>query len=128
MIEKKNITDGIIFEENESSPNKIVFNFRSWVNIIIGLIIKYTDKSKQEAEDLVFQSPIICGALNNYMSVALRSHETEYHWAMTIVYGERYWDKNISVEEPQDYFEWENEYRLKNNLAKESFEFFDGSE
>lgn len=128
MIEKKNITDGIIFEENESSPNKIVFNFRSWVNIIIGLVIKYTDKSKQEVEDLVFQSPIICGALNNYMSVALRSHETEYHWAMTIVYGERYWDKNISVEEPQDYFEWENEYRLKNNLAKESFEFFDGSE
>ncbi|ELY3732047.1 hypothetical protein SMX76_004240 [Cronobacter sakazakii] len=128
MIEKKNITDGIIFEENESSPNKIVFNFRSWVNIIIGLVIKYTDKSKQEAEDLVFQSPIICGALNNYMSVALRSHETEYHWAMTIVYCERYWDKNISVEEPQDYFEWENEYRLKNNLAKESFEFFDGSE
>ncbi|EKK3982532.1 hypothetical protein EHJ14_21090 [Cronobacter sakazakii] len=128
MIEKKNITDGIIFEENESSPNKIVFNFRSWVNIIIGLVIKYTDKSKQEAEDLVFQSPIICGALNNYRSVALRSHETEYHWAMTIVYGERYWDKNISVEEPQDYFEWESEYRLKNNLAKESFEFFDGFE
>lgn len=62
------------------------------------------------------------------MSVALRSHENEYHWAMTIVYGERYWDKNISAEEPQDYFEWEIEYRFKNNLAKESFEFFDGSE
>ncbi|EOL8968271.1 hypothetical protein QMT25_00025 [Cronobacter dublinensis] len=128
MIEKKCIVDGIVFEENGSSTNKLVFNFRSWVAVIIGLVVKCTDKSKQEAEDLVFHSPIICGALNNYMSVALRSHETEYHWAMTIAYGDRYWDKNISAEEPDDYFEWESEYREKNGLAKESFEFIDGSE
>ncbi|WP_336296460.1 hypothetical protein [Cronobacter dublinensis] len=125
---KNNIADGIVFEKNSSSTNKIVFNFRSWVAVIIGLVVKCTDISKQEAEGLVFNSPIICGALNNYMSVALRSHETEYHWAMTIAYGDRYWDKDIRAEEPHDYFEWESEYREKNGLAKESFEFIDGFE
>ncbi|MDT3668671.1 hypothetical protein ROK90_22145 [Cronobacter dublinensis] len=96
--------------------------------VIIGLVVKCTDKSKQEAEDLVFHSPIICGALNNYMSVVLRSHEKEYHWTMTIAYGDRYWDKDIRAEEPDDYFEWESKYREKNGLAKESFEFIDGFE
>ncbi|EKY3196844.1 hypothetical protein ACVRUF_003741 [Cronobacter turicensis] len=124
----KIIIDGLVFEQSEKPCSKVTFNYRTWICVIVAVIIKYTNKDKYKAEALVLGSSIICGALNNYMSVALRSHETEYHWAMTIVYGERYWDKNISAEEPQDYFEWEIEYRLKNNLAKESFEFFDGSE
>ncbi|EOY5419743.1 hypothetical protein ACP6OW_004309 [Cronobacter turicensis] len=124
----KIIVDGLVFEQSEKPCSKVIFNYRTWICVILAVIIKYTNKDRYKAEALVLGSSIICGALNNYMSVALRNHENEYHWAMTIVYGERYWDKNISAEEPQDYFEWEIEYRFKNNLAKESFEFFDGSE
>ncbi|WP_338307101.1 hypothetical protein [Escherichia coli] len=61
--------------------------------------------------------------IESYNDVTFYSHEVEYHWAMLIAYGEFYWEKGISSQEPEGYFEWEAQYRKNHNLAEESFEF-----
>lgn len=59
------------------------------------------------------------------MAACMRSHESEYHWAMLIAFGEQYWLKGISQDEPDDYFEWESKYKKIKGLAEESFIFLD---
>jgi len=123
MIKKENIVDGLLFQDEEDG--NIIFNFKTWLEIIKAIVIKYTNKSREEAEVLVMSSSLACNSINNSMAVSLRSHETEYHWAMLIAYGERYWEKGISSDEPAGYLEWDREYRESHCLAEESFEFND---
>ena len=59
----------------------------------------------------------------HYYDVLAISHESEYHWAMLGTYGEQYWLKGISSKEPDDYFEWHNNYINENNL-NEPFKWF----
>ncbi len=61
--------------------------------------------------------------IESYNDVTFYSHEVEYHWAILIAYGELYWEKGISSQEPEGYFEWEAQYRKNHNLAEKSFEF-----
>ena len=44
---------------------------------------------------------------------------------MLITYGEGYWQRGISSDEPSDYITWESQYRIDNSLKEESFEFID---
>ncbi|MEQ9944759.1 hypothetical protein [Pectobacterium aroidearum] len=118
------IIDGIRFENSHSSET-VIFNFYTWVEVIKAIIVKYANKTEREAEHLVSMSPILCNPVDNYMSVVMRSHESEYHWAMLITYGEGYWENGVNLNEPDGYFDWENEYRKKNNLAEECFIFID---
>jgi hypothetical protein len=120
---KENMVDGLRFEDDDGEV--VIFNFKTWVNVIKAIIVKYTNKSEEEAERLVMSSSLVNKPISNYIGVTLRSHETEYHWAMLIAYGERYWDKGISSDEPDGYSEWEYKYRELHQLAKESFEFDD---
>ena len=82
-----NITDGIRFN---NSNQTIIFNHYSWVELIKAIIVGYANKTESEAERIVLASPLVRITENDYMSVALRSHESEYHWAMLIVYGDQY--------------------------------------
>ena len=116
------IKDGLRFTDSEQI---VIFNFHSWTQLLKGIIVKYAKKSIQEAEQLALTSPLICVPTHDYMSVVLRSHESEYHWAMLIVYGEGYWRCGISSREPDGYLESEKEYKAKNNLAQDLFEFID---
>lgn len=107
-----NITDGIRFN---NSNQTIIFNHYSWVELIKAIIVGYANKTESEAERIVLASPLVRITENDYMSVALCSHESEYHWAMLIVYGDQYWTKGVSSNEPEGYFEWEKEYKEKIN-------------
>lgn len=107
-----NITDGIRFN---NSNQIVIFNYYSWVELIKAIIVKYANKTESEAERIVLASPLVRITENDYTSVALRSHESEYHWAMLIAYGDQYWTKGVSSNEPEGYFEWEKEYKKKIN-------------
>ena len=115
-----NVIDGLRFYNSEEC---IVFNFYSWVELLKAIIVKYANKTESEAERLVLNSPIACGQVNDFMSVAIRGHESEYHWAMLIVHGERYWMNGIELDEPNGYFDWEKEYRRTHGLKETCFEF-----
>ena len=122
MIDKSKIIDGILFVDNKNANETIKFNFYTWTELIKAILIKYAGKSKDEANTLIFNSPIINNALDDYMDAVVRCHESEYHLAMLMAYGEQYWLKGISFDEPDEYFEWEEQYRKEHNLAQESFE------
>jgi len=109
------VIDGIRFNDSNES---VVFNYYSWVELIKAIIVKYANKTEGEAERIVLASPLVRITENDYMSVALRSHESEYHWAMLIAYGDQFWTKGVSPNEPEGYFEWEKEYKKKINWQK----------
>ena len=126
MINEKNFTDGILFIDSENPRESIVFNVKSWVGMIEAIIERYAGKTKEESEKMVFSSVIIQSMeINDYNDVTFYCHESEYYWAMLIAYGEQYWLKGVSPHEPDDYFEWEKQYRKDHNLAEESFVFSD---
>ncbi|SHO59313.1 hypothetical protein [Vibrio quintilis] len=125
MLDKSKVIDGILFVNDKNINETIKFNFYTWTELIKAILIKYAGKSEDEVNSLISNSPIINNALDGYMAAVVRCHETEYHLAMLIAYGEQYWLKGISSDEPDDYFEWEEGYRKEHNLAEESFEFSD---
>ena len=114
------LEDGIKFIDEETG-DELIFNFRTWLEVIKGIIVKYANKTEEEAIDLIngknFISP------KSYTQAVFYSHEIEYHWAMLTVYKDGYWLKGNSSIEPEDYSKWEKEYRFKNSLKEESFEF-----
>jgi len=128
IIDKSKTIDGILFVNKKNIDEVIKFNFYTWVELIRAILIRYASKSNDEANTLIFNSPIIKNALDGYMAAVVRCHESEYHLAMLIAYGEQYWLKGISSDEPDDYFKWEEQYRKEHNLAQESFEIINETE
>lgn len=120
MLDSESIIDGVVIV-NEDLTEEITCNFYSWVFLIKEVMKKYTKKQDEEAKRLILSSPIVQGANSSFMAAVVRAHETEYHWAMEIVYGEQYWLKGIDSQEPDGYFEWEDEVREKNKLAEDCF-------
>ncbi|WP_338841509.1 hypothetical protein [Flavobacterium ginsenosidimutans] len=122
MINK--LEDNILFINPDNKSQSIVFNLKSWIHIIEAIIEKFALKTNDEAKDILFSSFLIKNFhVENYSNVFFYCNESEYHWAMLVSHGDQYWLKGISSDEPEDYFEWENQYRKKHNLAEESFVF-----
>ncbi len=118
------IVDGIKLVE-EGTGNAVIFNFYTWIEVIKGIMIEYAHLSPQLANDKVMASALVQNQSDNYTSIALNAHDTEYHWAMLLAYGELYWHKGISAEEPDEYVCWELRFRSARGLAKDSFVFTD---
>jgi hypothetical protein len=112
--------DGLLFLD-ENKRDEIIFNYATWREIIKAIIVKFSGKTYQEAENLVSNSPITNAPPENSSSVLFLSHDLEYHWAMLIAHGENYWLHGVNLEAPDCYLEWDRNYRLKNGLAEESF-------
>lgn len=117
------IVDGIKIMQKEKNGDVIIFNYYTWFQVIKGVMVEYANLTAEQAEKILMSSNLIKNQRPCYMSVALNAHATEYHWAMLLTYGEQYWLKGISSEEPEGYFEWEDCFRIKNNLEKYSFIF-----
>lgn len=115
-------SDDIVFFDDQTNE-KLVFNFKTWILTIKGIIVNYAKKTEEEADNLIKEKIFIIP--RDYTQVIFYSHETEYHWAMLVVYGEGYWHKGISSIEPHDYDEWNQNHRKINFLKQESFEFMD---
>ena len=103
--------------------NYVVFYSDTYREIIKGSIVKYGNKTEQEAEELMnksdlfhkdFYPPRSLGYLMLFME-----HETAYDTAMEVAFGERYLrDKSLEFLElePNDYYTWTKEYAKANDL------------
>ncbi|WP_446470302.1 hypothetical protein [Xenorhabdus stockiae] len=123
MIDKKNIIDGIVVTDEDNPDEKVTFNFYTWVETLKAIIVKYGNKSEIEAEHLVLNHPAVYSPIDDYMSVTLLGHETEYDWAMLMAYGHGYWEKGIPAQEPEGFYEWDEQHRKEHNLKEFSFEY-----
>ncbi|WP_340618492.1 hypothetical protein [Xenorhabdus entomophaga] len=121
MIDRKNIIDGIVLTDEIDPNKKVIFNFYTWVEVLKAIIVKYANKSESEAENLLLNHPAVY-LPTTYSNIWTLSHESEYEWAMAIVYGHGYWQRGIPAYEPEGFEEWEEQYRKEHNLAEFSFD------
>jgi hypothetical protein len=122
-MDASNIVDGIVIVNDRNPEESVIFNFHTWVSIIKAIIVRYSEKNEYEAEKIIMDSWLVKRALEDYMAIVVRAHELDYHWAMILVHGERYWRRGISEIEPDNFWEWEEEYKRDHNLKQESFIF-----
>ncbi|MGO4762473.1 hypothetical protein AB4120_08020 [Cupriavidus sp. 2KB_3] len=124
-MDESKIVDGILIVDDNDPRRCVIFNFRTWVEIIKGLMVQYAGKTEKEAASILLNSPLVENALRSYMAVGLRAHELDYHWAMLLAHGEGYWRKGIDTEEPDGYEEWDERYRKEHDLEERNFIFYD---
>lgn len=122
-MDKSQVVDNIVLVNEAQPGEQVVFNFHTWLEVIKAILVNYAGKSEAQAESLLFASPLVNNALGGYMAAVVRAHELEYHWAMELAHGEHYWQRGVSAEEPDGYFEWDEQYRKDHGLAEESFTF-----
>ena len=116
------VKDGLVFVDNDSNE-EVVFNYYTFREIIVGILMQYAGETEAHARKLVESFSYFDKPIETYSDVVFFSRETEYHWAMLIKHGDGYWLKGISPDLPEDYYEWEDKFIVENNLSKSSFEF-----
>ncbi len=90
ILENMKIEDGMIFTYPEDN-DKVILNYYTYCEVVKGAIIKYAKLSLEEATIKMGYSFLYKHPPTSYNDVEFLSHEYEYHWAMTIVYGFKYW-------------------------------------
>jgi hypothetical protein len=116
--------DHLIFE-NPDDKSKVIFNCKTFFEIIKGCMIKYGNIPVDKANIMIEQSKLAV-LPKTYNDVVFLSHEHEFHWAMIITFGEGYWQKpdyEKFSKIPDGYNEWGKKIIVEKNLAETSFEF-----
>lgn len=101
--------------------DQLIFNFKTWLSVIKGIIVEFGNKTQEEANALVEKRNFLIP--ESYIECIFYSHDVEYHWALLVLHGDQYWNRGISPDEPEDYDKWDFEFRKKHSLKEESFEF-----
>ncbi len=110
------LKDSVVLED---SGNRIIVNQYSFCELIKHLLTHYVKISYEKASEMVSKSHL-AKPISSIMDAGLLSHEYPYYWAMTIYYGEMYWEKGIPAQ-PDDmtaYFKLENNILKRYNLNK----------
>ena len=110
------LKDGVVLED---SGGRIVINQYSFCELIKHLLTHYVKISYEKASEMVSKSHL-AKPISSIMDAGLLSHEYPYYWAMTLYYGEMYWEKGIPAQ-PDDmtaYFKLENNILKRYNLNK----------
>ena len=110
------LKDSVVLED---SGNRIIVNQYSFCELIRHLLTHYVKISYEKASEMVSKSHL-AKPISSIMDAGLLSHEYPYYWAMTIYYGEMYWEKGIPAQ-PDDmtaYFKLENNILKRYNLNK----------
>lgn len=118
-MEQSILTDGTVLEENGES---VVVNQYSFCELVKELLVQYAGLSYEEADRLVGRSHL-AKPIESAGDAGLLGHELPYYWAMSLRYGNGYWQKGIPAQ-PEDlaaYFEAEREIIRRRGL-KEPFE------
>ena len=76
-MDETTIVDGIVIVNDRDPRESVVFNFRTWVEIIKGLMVQCAGKTEKEAASILLNSPLVENALRSYMAVGLRAHELD---------------------------------------------------
>jgi len=101
---------------------KITYNAFTFKELLKGIIVKYTGKSKEEAMNIIENSKSFL-SIETFEDASFFCSELDYHWAMLVSCGNEYWLNGFSEIPPSDYNEWIAEYIHKNNLKEYSFKF-----
>lgn len=121
---KQEVVDGLEFYDDEDPTKKVIFNQYSFCEILKWTMVKYANFSYSEASKMIDDSWWI-NPPTSYLSVALTTHEYEYHWAMLMAYGEQYWNKGLAPYPPDDsYFEW-LDHLIKEKGLNDSYQYLD---
>ena len=110
------LKDSVVLED---SGNRIIVNQYSFYELIKHLLTHYVKISYEKASEMVSKSHL-AKPISSIMDAGLLSHEYPYYWAMTLYYGEMYWEKGIPAQ-PDDmtaYFKLENNILKRYNLNK----------
>ena len=110
------LKDSVVLED---SGNMIIVNQYSFCELIKHLLTHYVKISYEKASEIVSKSHL-AKPISSIMDAGLLSHEYPYYWAMTLYYGEMYWEKGIPAQ-PDDmtaYFKLENNILKRYNLNK----------
>lgn len=111
--------DGLRFRDEESE-DEVIFNYYSFCEILKWIIVKYADRTYEEADCLVRKHPV-SEVPKSFSEVTLITHELEYHWAMLIAHGNMYWLRGIASDFnsfSDEYFEWEDSIRKRYQLKE----------
>ena len=110
------LKDSVVLED---SGNRIIVNQYSFCELIKHLLTHYVKISYEKASEMVSKSHL-AKPISSIMDAGLLSHEYPYYWAMTLYYGDMYWEKGIPAQ-PDDmtaYFKLENNILKRYNLNK----------
>ena len=110
------LKDSVVLEDR---GNRIIVNQYSFCELIKHLLTHYVKISYEKASEMVSKSHL-AKPISSIMDAGLLSHEYPYYWAMTLYYGEMYWEKGIPAQ-PDDmtaYFKLENNILKRYNLNK----------
>ena len=113
------LKDGVVLKDSE---DRIVVNQYSFCELIKHLLTHYVGISYENASKIVDQSHLAEPILS-VMDAGLLSHEYPYYWAMSLYYGNMYWEKGIPAQ-PDNltvYFEVEDRI-MKQYALREPFE------
>ena len=110
------LKDSVVLED---SGNMIIVNQYSFCELIKHLLTHYVKISYEKASEMVSQSHL-AKPISSITHAGLLSHEYPYYWAMTLYYGDMYWEKGIPAQ-PDNmtaYFKLENNILKRYNLNK----------
>ena len=110
------LKDSVVLED---SGNRIIVNQYSFCELIKHLLTHYVKISYEKASEMVSKSHL-AKPISSIMDAGLLSHEYPYYWAMTLYYGDMYWETGIPAQ-PDDmtaYFKLENNILKRYNLNK----------
>ena len=110
------LKDSVVLED---SGNMIIVNQYSFCELIKHLLTHYVKISYEKASEMVSKSHL-AKPISSIMDAGLLSHEYPYYWAMTLYYGDMYWEKGIPAQ-PDNmtaYFKLENNILKRYNLNK----------
>ena len=106
----------IFYDENGLHP--IIFHRKTWLFILKGILTHYLNHSEHQAESMICHSSICSINGLDYYSAMMIGHETVYHWAMILAYGEQYWHLGYCPDLPDDYEIWLKEYSHQHQLKQ----------
>ncbi len=100
------LQDNIVLQDGSG---KIVFHQYSFCELLKHLLVSYVGITYAEASDAVENSHLSKPA-ESAAEAGLLGHEYAYYWAMSLYYGNMFWEKGIPVQSDDlaVYFELEN--------------------
>ncbi len=99
MFDDKPTTQTFI-EENTHA--EISFNQQQFLTLTCEVLVHYLRYHSDYAQELI-ENSILYNRVTDYFSAKAIVHYSEYHWAMLLAHGHKYWQDGFNIEEPADY-------------------------
>ena len=109
----------------EDEKEKVVFYFSVFCELLKECIAKYGNMPFDKAEQLVDNAAFLQPEISSVVDIVFFSHESAFHWAMIILYGDNYWQTHLEYAIiPDDYDAFETEIFARYHL-EDCYDFID---